>query len=201
MKKFVYTLIVSSLLLFTGCSDDTDGTSSAIDTITNTDMALPPPHTMKFLKKTGQTEVIYANDDGDLQRGEDINYTRDAQNEVVIDGVTNLMWEDSYADTTYYLWSEAFTRCEEFGLNGYDDWRVPTIDELVFIIDRGREEPALNPAFQHKLYASDDHYWSSTENPKDNDYAWVISFRTGIYEESEKDYGLSVVCVRDISEK
>lgn len=53
------------------------------------------------------------------------------------DDNTGLMWENpDYLDvmSRKYSWQDALDFCENLVLNGYDDWRAPTIDELRSLI-------------------------------------------------------------------
>lgn len=64
------------------------------------------------------------------------HFTRDARNEVVTDSETGLMWQDS-PDVIQkkYKWGEAAKYCHNLKWAGYDDWRLPTISELLTIND------------------------------------------------------------------
>lgn len=68
--------------------------------------------------------------------------------------------------------------CDEYSLNGYDDWYLPSLDELALIylnaysVDKGN----LNSGF----------YWSSTE--QNNEKAWSILFGTGSKVDNYKNY-------------
>jgi hypothetical protein len=59
----------------------------------------------------------------------------------VLDTRTNLMWasRDNGQDVKA---SEAKFYCETFNLGGYDDWRVPTLDELEDLYDRNNDQSA-----------------------------------------------------------
>jgi len=64
------------------------------------------------------------------------HFIRDARNEVVSDSATGLMWQDS-PDVIQkkYKWGEAAKYCHNLTWAGYDDWRLPTISELLTTSD------------------------------------------------------------------
>ncbi len=145
--------------------------------------------------KTGQTTSYYANDDGDLQRGEARSYTRDDAKEVVVDNVTNLMWQDNNdSKTVTKNWSDAVNYCEELSLGGYSDWRLPSIDELMSITDKERYSSSIDSTFQNVV--SDD-YWSSTTGASYTSVAWLVYFNGGYDNWYNKSYTYYVRCVRD----
>ena len=76
---------------------------------------------------------------------------------VVIDLNTGLMWQDTIKSTTTY--NPVKTYCSDSTYAGYNDWRVPTAQELLTIIDSSRYNPATNKTYFTKTggYA-----WSST---------------------------------------
>jgi hypothetical protein len=59
---------------------------------------------------------------------------------------------------------------------GYTDWRVPTVQELLTIVDYKRAYPAIDPLF---TLAKDDGYWSATEVVFSMDHAWGVDYTTG----------------------
>jgi hypothetical protein len=75
----------------------------------------------------------------------------------VTDICTGLEWQKEPADVngdglfTYPddapLWCNALAYCEGLSLAGHDDWRLPNVRELQSIVDYGRLEPAIDPAF------------------------------------------------------
>jgi hypothetical protein len=78
----------------------------------------------------------------------------------------------SYSDGWRYLecapesagndtWKRAQELCEEYRQGGYDDWRLPDIDELKELLD-GDHGMNLN---------KEDYYWSSSE---ESGFAWGI---------------------------
>ncbi len=181
---------------------DNEG-ATATDTLTLTVTANCKP-----LPKTGQTTTYHNNDDGDYQKGATRSYTRDDVNEIVTDNVTNLMWQDNesvqkkwvtqvnydagnYSDTSG---DTATTYCTNLALGGHNDWRLPTIEELVYITDKGRVNPAIDPEFEN---VSSSVYWSSTTNVDYTGAAWDVYFNYGGDNHDYKHNAAYVRCVRD----
>jgi hypothetical protein len=92
----------------------------------------------------------------------------------VTDPRTGLMWEQAGSDTQHDH-QGAMSRCHDLTLAGYSDWRLPTIQELGSIIDYGRQDPAINPAFK----AVADNYWSVTTTASFPVFAWDVNFDNG----------------------
>jgi len=67
----------------------------------------------------------------------------------------------------------------ESKLCGYDDWRVPTRDELFSISDLGKSKspPTINTDFFPNAQAAE--YWSSNDYSFQPDSAWVWNFQYG----------------------
>ncbi len=167
------------------------------------------------LKKTGQTksydeegtEVVDSSvkDDGFYQKGAIPNYTRDNANEIVTDQLRGLMWQDDPAVTSVQkTWitagennnttgDTATTYCDELVLGGFDDWRLPTRQELGEIVDYGRHIPAINMIFVNTYYGS---YWTSSKYLYIKQNAWTVNFYTGgqFYDYTNRSH--YVRCVR-----
>lgn len=89
--------------------------------------------------------------------------------DIVTDHKTGLIWQKA-DDIQERDWSNADLYCQGLSLGGFDDWRLPRIDELRTTADYSRSWPALNPAF----VANRQFYWSSSTAALDPLRAWSI---------------------------
>ncbi len=105
--------------------------------------------------------------------------------ESVADTTGDLMWEDDAAlKSTRRTWEEAKAYCENLSLDGYSDWRLPTIEELYSITDHTRANPAIKTPFQNGLSAN---FWSAT--PATEGYVWGVNFYQGSNYYNTDEYG------------
>jgi hypothetical protein len=119
------------------------------------------------------------------------NRYSDQNDGTIIDTKTNLQWmrfalgqswngKINLSEAKRYNWQEALNAADDLnqsgGFSGYTDWRVPTIDELKTLIERGKK-PAINhatfPATPLSLF------WSSTIAVNVNNSAWAVYFYGG----------------------
>lgn len=90
------------------------------------------------------------------------------------------------------------------GLCGHTDWRLPTVDELQGIADRGRQfgtrpenSMAIDPGyFSHTQSFQRSSYWSASPSPA-SDSAWVVNFYDGSRARDVKSRSYAVRLVRD----
>lgn len=93
----------------------------------------------------------------------------------VTDILTGLMWEQQAASDKN--WEGALSYCEGLSLAGYDDWRLPSMNELKSIVDYKKTNPSID-----KMAFSDavgNTYWSATSHWVYTDSAWLVSFDYG----------------------
>jgi hypothetical protein len=117
---------------------------------------------------------------------------------IVNDHVTNLMWQQNEAPERYG-WDEALacvqtTNEEAFG--GYDDWRIPTTEELASLLTpRKSNDYFIDPAFQKDLLNT----WTCDEFPEVPSGAWFVDFTDGSVVDGTRAAGLGQVrLVRDL---
>lgn len=130
------------------------------------------------------------------------SYTRN-EDGVVLDNVTQLMWEDRITAAAY-SWEEAIEFCEEYEFGGFDDWRMPTRIEITSVLDHSDDHTGWaaeafeypNSGFHHS--ASD---WiltiTQTGAGAGNDYAWAFNMSDGIVSNAySKATAAAIKCVR-----
>ena len=88
---------------------------------------------------------------------------------------TGLMWQQ--ADPGELKWEEAKLYCENLVLGKYNDWRLPTMEELTTLVDYGKSSPPINLACFPEFIEG--RYWSSTYDAGDAGSVWHIGFWQG----------------------
>lgn len=123
------------------------------------------------------------------------SFIRDDESETVTDSLTGLMWQDnSETESITQEWDTALGYCLDLELGGYTDWRMPNIKELKSIVDYGRGNQTIDPAFS---YAANNYYWSSTIFANDSRGVWFINFYDGNDRNYIKTFLNNIRCVRD----
>ena len=116
--------------------------------------------------------------------------------EIVTDGTTTLQWQDdAIVASTKRSWDAAIDYCENtLTLGGHDDWRLPNKNELLSIVDRSQDNPAIDDTVF--VNTGSPFYWSSTSNTDSTYNAWYVDFRLGGSGYYSNDYFDYVRCVR-----
>jgi RHS repeat-associated protein len=137
----------------------------------------------------------------------DVSYAQGLQrnnsDEVVIDEQNGLMWQDDISTSSAtYTWDESIEHCESLTHAGYSDWRLPNINELIYVLP--------NTAFINQTSIPNNElwkpgvsfrkpYWTSTPNILNmEEQAWAIESASYIYHGYNKSGEIYYArCVRD----
>lgn len=96
---------------------------------------------------------------------------------VVTDAKSGLMWQDDEdANSIEMDWQSAVEYCQEYTLDGYEDWHLPSAEELLTITDKSLYSPAIKKEFNNIVSKK---YWSSSSSAKDEIFAWSVDFKVG----------------------
>ena len=121
-----------------------------------------------------------------------VRYSLSGGGDTVTDHKTGLIWQRT-DDGQFRNWDAAGQYCADLSLGGKRDWRLPSMDELLTIVDYSRFLPAINPVFD----CNDGYYWSSTlsaEYPLEG--RWPVRFTDGYAAAVSKAITVYVRCVR-----
>ena len=110
----------------------------------------------------------------------------------ITDTQTGLMWQRDVS-MARYTWDQALAYVHSLRLAGRSDWRLPTVQELVNIIDYTRCNPAIDPIFSPTVAG---YYWSATTHATYPSDAWVVDFFNGDVFFDNKDNTYYVRAVR-----
>jgi len=103
----------------------------------------------------------------------------------VRDNKTGLVWEVRQESGLHhkeaaYTWKESqkfAQRVNEKGLCGSSDWRLPSKNELLSIVDEQRESPKIDT--QYFPNTQNGFYWSSSPYKQHENGAWLVYFNLG----------------------
>ena len=96
--------------------------------------------------------------------------------DTVTDLRTGLMWQRRISEDRFNL-EAAKKYAAKLRLGGYADWRVPTILELLSVVDYTR----CNPAIDVEVFPNTPSGWFWTVSPDagSSNSAWVVHFDSG----------------------
>ncbi|MEO8466283.1 MAG: DUF1566 domain-containing protein [Gammaproteobacteria bacterium] len=93
----------------------------------------------------------------------------------LLDTTSGLEWTRQNVPGDSMNWEAAKEASAKLELDG-GNWRLPTIKELLTLVDYERHDPAIDPAFECKP----NWYWTATPYaPSPGVYAWGVSFSYG----------------------
>lgn len=106
---------------------------------------------------------------------------------IYVDSAANFMWQDDEsAKTVKLIWQDAMNYCENLNLAGYDDWRLPNVDELKSLFIKKLNLKNI----------SEKSYWSGSLHNELSQASYVY-FRNGNSGWSYKDDRYLVRCIRE----
>lgn len=122
-------------------------------------------------------------------------FTIQADTNCVVDHRTGLMWaRNANLPSAIQSWTQAVAFCESLDYGGHTDWRLPSFNELVSLIDLRYRRPSLcntqgtgkwapNDPFRNVQEFSRDspalsnicYYWATTTTAGEPGGAWLVS--------------------------
>lgn len=107
-------------------------------------------------------------------------FTTSPDGKLVLDSVSGLSWVRNPVDAGLSggtLWEDAITASENLVYGGFDDWRLPTRNELHSIIDYTR---GIHPAWHSVFQGPSTEYWTSTKSLHPlRPFPWVVECSLG----------------------
>lgn len=139
--------------------------------------------------------------DGDYKTGQawpTPRFTVDDTNNCILDNLTGLTWARA-PENLKYNWENALKTSNELTLCGFDDWRLPNINELNSLVNSEPMAPAtpanwLNDQGFTGMQNSD--YWSSTNDVLSGTTAYLVDMFSGNVSINVKSAGFYVLSVR-----
>jgi MYXO-CTERM domain-containing protein len=176
------------------------------------DAGVPPPPTSPHpaVYRTGVTKTTCATDttqdlmcpvagwpfqDSDFQpNAQALAKTADDE---VTDKTTGLVWQRG-DDGNTYTYADAAKHCSTFtSAEASTGWRLPSVVELMTLIDSGVDLPSIDPSFTG---AQSNNYWTSTPTAIASMLSWTVKFDFGEVIPLLTDSTLPVRCVRGKSD-
>ena len=120
--------------------------------------------------------------------------------DTVVDKKHNLIWQDHKDNARVIVTHEhAIEYCDRLQQDGFTNWRVPSIKEFKYIIDKSRvkEELMIDKEFYHVMQ---DDYWASDRTWIRNfgRYAYYVFFKSGAIYYQNRTYPKYIRCIRDM---
>ncbi len=110
------------------------------------------------------------------------------------DDKTGLIWQDNKVVSQNKMkYNQAIKYCENLKLDGFENWHLPSLKELVTILDFKKDMPTIKNGFNIRI---SDYFWSSIVDAKEpKNSAWRVSFSYGEIESYPQSRKYYVRCV------
>jgi hypothetical protein len=158
--------------------------------------------------QTGQQTSYITLDDGFYKEGQDRAFNRDSELGIVYHNASGVMWQDNIKVKKQWLTDinydgyrhfdtsgdTAVSYCQNLELGDFDDWRLPTIEELVMLTDKSKTELTFDDIFENIEKAG---YWSSSSVANSSEKGWIVDFTAGTDDWSNKNISKNVKCIRN----
>lgn len=125
----------------------------------------------------------------------DMNFVRDDAKGVVVDKHAARMYADG-KPVAKRDFAQAKQYCEQLVYAGFDDWRLPSKDEMVSLLNNKRRDITVKRAFENVL---PEIYWTSTV--ANHGRIWYIDFDLGRYSKRKPHDDHRVLCVREMNKE
>lgn len=111
---------------------------------------------------------------------------------IYLDKKRQLIWtaNDNGRDIS---WVKSFAYCEELSLAGFDDWRLPTLEELKQIMKPMSNRQYATP---QEIQLTSCCPWSSTPRTRDSAWNFNFKFKKAFSGSMTHTYDHRVLCVR-----
>jgi hypothetical protein len=139
-----------------------------------------------------QSQVSKGKWDKRIYRGQR-SYSKFSRN-LVKDNFTNLVWTKNSSPNSMN-WNSAKRYCQNLSVDGYSDFRLPTIEELYYLSDRSKREPAVDTKY---FNIKSRWHWSDNIIKSYDSRSWVVYFSSGNGSWDNQTSSYFAVCVRDL---
>lgn len=96
---------------------------------------------------------------------------------IFTDKSSGLIWQDNYdAKNIKKDWNGAKKYCQNLSLGGYDDWFLPTAEQLLTMTDKSKYNPSIKKGIEN---ITSSNYWSSSPFASSGSHAWLVDFKYG----------------------